>query len=412
MLYRKSSSLAPSTRAKLATTIVASLKSLISILLHSNAIHDPSGENAVSSTAKVVSQAFRDALACHIYMLYSLMLIIESDLKAGKNVTSAPVSKGKAGKKKGDNSKRGKEPQSDAENITAIREDCMEIMLLASQSMAKCKSILWPRGVPDEAVIGLPSRISFLMLETATSSQNRKALSTSKALSIIAISVDSDDRLFSTALAVLVDLLHSFEHAASLVAELCCLVKEQPVNKLALELLREIGRIDTSNISSVETEGKASGVKNVAPFIVELAERKPQFVLAHMDLLLPHMNSDPYYFRSAIVSAIGIVLTKSDTDTDATQKDDHDEDTEWVNDEESSRKQKLADMAQKLFNILIARARDVNSFVRAAVMKSLAHLIEKQSLPIDRLIPVTALAIDRLQDRTVIVRRYSMQVST
>jgi hypothetical protein len=41
----------------------------------------------------------------------------------------------------------------------------------------------------------------------------------------------------------------------------------------------------------------------------------------------------------------------------------------------------------------------------------LNDLTEKQSLPLDRVMPVTAIAIDRLQDKTVMVRRNAMQVS-
>jgi condensin complex subunit 1 len=252
-LVRKSSSLAPSTRMKLVTTIVTSLKSLSSILLQSYAIDKQSGtvrdNSAVNANSgKVVSQSFRDAFACHIYMLYSVMFIIESDLKAGKNVSAATVSKGKSGKKKGESTRKGKENSNDSENIASMRDHCMETMHIVTQSMTKCSPILWSRAVPDESVIGLPSRIAYLILETAITSQSRKSSFTSHALNIIAISLDSDDRLFGTGIAVLFDFLHSYEHAASLVADLCCLVKETPVNKLALELLREIGRIDNSNI--------------------------------------------------------------------------------------------------------------------------------------------------------------------
>lgn len=399
---------------KLVRTIVTSLKLLSSILLHGTVVDKTSSESMresgmnVASSAKVVSQSFRDAFACHIYMLYSVMFIIESDIKAGKNMSTASVSKGKSAKKKGESTKKGKEHPNDGENITAIRDDCMEIMHVVTETMAKCSSVLWLRAVPDESVLGLPSRISYMILETAITAQNRKSSMTIHALNIIAISLDSDDRLFGTGLPVLLDLLHSYEHAAPLVADICCLVKENPINKLALELLREIGRIDTSNISSVETEGKASGVKNVAPFIIELAERKPRFVLENIDLLLPHMNSDPYYFRSAIISAIGLILTDRDLGQDTTTDDCE---SEWVVDDVPSKKPKTSELKQKLFDTLIMRARDVNSFVRAAVMKSLAQLIEQKSLPLERLVAVTTLAIDRLQDRTVIVRRYSMQVS-
>ena len=53
-------------------------------------------------------------------------------------------------------------------------------------------------------------------------------------------------------MAALVDLLHSYEHAAPLVAELCCLVPERPTNRLAVELLREVGRLDAGAAAAVQ----------------------------------------------------------------------------------------------------------------------------------------------------------------
>jgi condensin complex subunit 1 len=423
---RKSSSLAPHTRAKLFSSIVSALKTLCFILLRTS--NDKCGserDNVPSSHEERdlgilpainpdglvnVTQSFRDAFSCHIYMLYNAMFIMESDLKADKIMSSVPSLKDKPAKKNSGRMRRAIDQPDSAEYIDLIRDESIEAMLFVSQTMSKCRYTLWPRGVPEESVICLPLRVSFLILESGSTSQFRKSSLMKNTLNTIATSLSSDDRLFNTALVVLVDLLHSYEHAAALIAELCCLIQDRPVNKLAIELLREVGRIDTSNLSPVETEGKASGIKNVAPFIYELAERKPQVMLMNINLVLSHLDSDPYYFRSAIVSAIGLVLINS-------SKDDHDLDedgnemTEFVDSEACSKKEKLIEIKEKLFSILLERARDVNSFVRAAVLKSFALIIEKQSLPIRQLIPVTALSIDRVQDRTVIVRRHAMQVS-
>ena len=51
--------------------------------------------------------------------------------------------------------------------------------------------------------------------------------------------------LLGTVVAALVDLLHTYDHMATLVAELCTTVNERPTNVLAIELLREISRLDT-----------------------------------------------------------------------------------------------------------------------------------------------------------------------
>jgi len=65
---------------------------------------------------------------------------------------------------------------------------------------------------------------------------------------MIAATVNSADSLLSTVVAALVDLLCSYEHMAPLVAELCCMVNERPTNRLATELLREIGRREDGHV--------------------------------------------------------------------------------------------------------------------------------------------------------------------
>ena len=75
-----------------------------------------------------------------------------------------------------------------------------------------------------------------------------------------------------------------------------------------------------------------------------------------------------------------------------------------------SKYQQKQDKRNELLDILTERSHDVSSFTRGTVLKTWATLIEAQALPVKRLIPVTALAIDRLQDKTVIVRRNAMQV--
>lgn len=64
-----------------------------------------------------------------------------------------------------------------------------------------------------------------------------------------------------------------------------------------------------------------------------------------------------------------------------------------------------------LLDILTERVRDSSSFTRVAVLKAWATVVESDCLPLERFLPVTALAISRLQDKTVMVRRSAMQVS-
>jgi condensin complex subunit 1 len=200
-----------------------------------------------------------------------------------------------------------------------------------------------------------------------------------------------------------------------MVAELCTMVDERPTNVLATELLREIGRLDTSGyVDSGAAGNKASGIKNVAPFVSELAAVRPRVVLSNISLLLPHLDSEPYVLRSAIINSIGHILVREDRSLIDVRDGDVGQSPGEGGEGGGKEERQIVNMAKtraSLFDILCDRTRDITSFTRAASLKVLNDLTEKQSLPLDRVMPVTAIAIDRLQDKTVMVRRNAMQVS-
>jgi len=410
-LVRKSSSLAPATRSRLTVAVCEAVSSLSCILSSKSTM-----ESDDTNSSNVVAQCFRDAFACHLYMLFSVMFFVESEAKVGNKVGTLGATVPK-GKKTSAQSKKEKERKLEAAEIAAAREACATAMLAAAKSMGKNKSRLWKRGVPDEDVVGLPCRIAYQMLESATGVVARKAASADAALGMIAATVDSADCLLGTVVAALVDLLHSFEHMPQLVAELCAMVNEEPRNKLAVELLREIGRLNVQSFGGADG-GKASGIKNIAPFISELAALRPHIVFTNISLVLPHLDSEPYVLRSSIVQAIGHILTRYDQfekeENNSTNKDSGEDDESRSSEveKETQRRNKPTKSREALLDILTERAYDISSYTRVAVLKTWANLTEHQSLPLDRVMPVTALAIDRLQDKTVMVRRSAMQLLT
>jgi len=413
-LVRKSDSLAPATRTRLVKALCDAVHGLSEALANPGAVmaqtqqsNDGEEGGVGGANSFVVSQSFRDAMACHIYMLFTVMFLTESKEKLGKslNAGTSSSSSGRGGSKSKSKSSKSKGQNTEVEDLAASRAACAEAMHHASLAMSEHKSRLWRRGVVDEAIVGLPCRIAYQMLESSTGVIARKASSGDAALQMIAATVDSAPCLLNTVVAALVDLLHTYDHIAPLVAELCCIVNGQV---LATELLREIGRLDTTEGSN-DTGNKASGIKNIAPFISELAAVRPRVVLSNISLLLPHLDSEPYIMRSAIVNSIGHILVREDQ-TLMENKDD-----EEGSDEESKDERHVVNMAKtrtSLFDILCDRTCDITSFTRGAALKVLNDLTEKQSLPLDRIMPVTAIAIDRLQDKAVMVRRYAMQLLT
>jgi condensin complex subunit 1 len=223
------------------------------------------------------------------------------------------------------------------------------------------------------------------MLEGATGVLARKAASADTALAMIAHTIDSCEALMGTILAALLDMLCSYEHLAVLVCDLCSTTK---TDYLAKELIKEIGRLDTSFDKSI---------KCVAPFISHLAIAQPRLVLANISHILPHLNGDPYYLRSAIVTALGGIV-------------EHIGATAMTISEPSN--ENLGKNRDSLLQILEERSHDVSSYTRSAVLKAWISIVQASALPIERVIPVTIMAIDRLKDKTVMVRKQALQLLT
>jgi len=392
---RKFASLSRSTRWGLINVLCQAVKGLASILDEEEQEADDAG-GPLPTSHVVVSQQFRDAVACHLYMLFSVLFIIESETKIGSNL--------KSGKNRTDSQ--------DTDDVVKMRTTCSEALLDATKSMARNRHRLWTRGVPDESVVSLPCRIAYQMLEGATGVLARKACSADAAIGIIAATVDAYDFLLGTVLAALMDMLHSFEHMALICAELCCAVSEKPTNRLAVELIREVGRLDTSTASGADG-GKASGIKFVAPFIHELALRRPRIVLSNISHLLPHLDSEPYNLRSAIVTALGHIVEYIGK---IGQNPEEDKDSQsGTQDSDSQRAGPSSLNMEKsratLLEILLVRSHDSSSYTRSAVLKTWIGLSLSETIPISQIHAVTEMAIDRLQDKTVMVRKQALQVS-
>lgn len=386
---RKSTSLAPATREGLIYALSQAVTNLADTLRKVSS----------QSSTETVPQSFRDTFACHLYFLYSLMFLLQSN-EGDAKVQESP-----------------------------LRQASASAMWTAATAMADCRPTLWPRGVPDESIVLLPCRIAYPLLERATGVLARKGACADEAIGILAATcVDSSESILSTITAALMDLMHSHEHLAPLVADLCDAVDQRQkkqeqqggggVNRLAVDLMREMGRLDGSETN------KASGVKNVAPFLPLMAVRQPQLFLQHLPHILPHLQSESYALRSAVVQALAHLLeylgTKEAAATLPATGEPAPSQDETVASAESSHHPQYPPPTTlsnhktrtSLLNILTERVCDVSSFTRAAVLKAWISLVVSGALPKDRLLPVTKMAIDRLQDKTVVVRKQAMHVRT
>lgn len=72
----------------------------------------------------------------------------------------------------------------------------------------------------------------------------------------------------------------------------------------------------------------------------------------------------------------------------------------------------LIHLRDELLDIITERTRDVNSFTRAAVLRVWCTLLEKEVIPVNRIGTVAELGVDRLCDKTAIVRKGAIGLIT
>jgi len=85
--------------------------------------------NILASAEETVTQSFRDAWACHVYMLYSFMVFFEAEMKGNSKMSEQCL------------------------QMRAVGADACK---LVAEAMATNRTVLWQRGVPEEAVLALP----------------------------------------------------------------------------------------------------------------------------------------------------------------------------------------------------------------------------------------------------------------
>lgn len=151
-------------------------------------------------------------------------------------------------------------------------------------------------------------------------------------LRLLALTVHKCPVVVTSVGASLVHMLHKFEHVATPIADCLALLTTELADKqLVGDIIRDIGRIDTS------TAKDNTGIRNVASFIVrgwllllqvwqtaqgcadpslslpspmqpELAMRLPSVLLANISVMLGHLDGESYNMRSAVVTALAYLV--------------------------------------------------------------------------------------------------------
>lgn len=146
-------------------------------------------------------------------------------------------------------------------------------------------SRLWKMGVPEEEFVNLFCRTSYFLLEAPATLKNKTVRE--NLIELLAIPAHQCQGFATTITSAVLQMLNTYEHLCTPLAELCLVLKEKHNNtQLASEILREMGKMDLGATAAHD----ASGVKNLATFLSELSLALPGVVLAHISMVVPHLN--------------------------------------------------------------------------------------------------------------------------
>ena len=242
------------------------------------------------------------------------------------------------------------------------------------------------RRAPEDGFSLLFSRAAFAVLEQPAAAKALSVALKDVLWRLIAVPVEHYGQAEATA-STLVELLLGYEHLAAPLAELVQkLLEEHDGVQPVLALLRQL-----ADLARADLGADAAGPKNLAAFLTALAAKAPLLLLANPELLRVHLESESYALRCGAVSACALLAVQ------ATQLD-------------AGAKAEVAEAAEAMLQVPLARLLDVSSFVRCRALGALLQLLEARALPHAAFTEVAAAGLERLDDKNANVRRAALQL--
>ena len=242
------------------------------------------------------------------------------------------------------------------------------------------------RRAPEDGFSLLFSRAAFAVLEQPAAAKALSVALKDVLWRLIAVPVEHYGQAEATA-STLVELLLGYEHLAAPLAELVQkLLEEHDGVQPVLALLRQL-----ADLARADLGADAAGPKNLAAFLTALAAKAPLLLLANPELLRVHLESESYALRCGAVSACAQLAVQ------ATQLD-------------AGAKAEVAEAAEAMLQVPLARLLDVSSFVRCRALGALLQLLEARALPHAAFTEVAAAGLERLDDKNANVRRAALQL--
>lgn len=287
---------------------------------------------------------------------------------------------------------------------------------------------LWRMSQPDAGFKDAVFKAACQMMENPDNT--RSASVRSAVLSIMHLLVTRCGGFSERLAPAVLHLLHNFEFLSGPMAELVAgFVKGNP--DVVAGVLREIGRMDSALISR-----DTAAAKSISAFVTELATREPDAVLSGLSLLLSHLDGESYVMRNGVISTLGSIIEAKmrlgDTEGSSASNNNDDDKENQENENPSSfnaaagnptpskkplagarpSDEKWTTTRASLMSILRERTRDVSSYTRSRALKVWTALAEGKALGEGEAVRAVSVAVDRLSDKAVQVRKRAVALLT
>ncbi len=337
------------------------------------------------SDDRLLMPAYRSAYKIYIFVAQWIAKLSSREAGAGGALAEKP----KRGKKKGSNGAAQFDwPEQASKLLKSVGRCVMHVDLWA----------VFRPNRPDDAVL-----VSLIQLATdclslpSCAKDPESVLHGAQILGLTALRYQKVDEVA----AAMVDLLNQYDHTPVMVAEMLRYsVAEWDDGRLAAMVIQELAAIDPIEYERQQNAtGEKAGVRSVATFVDELANRLPKLMASQIALLLPHLGGKAWTLRSGIIAAIGHLLVKAF---------DGAEDGSDAEDQEAT----IARLRTKqhLLDILCERTRDQSSYTRKAVLQTWENLAQNRAIPLGHWQVVTSIATGRLEDKSSLVRKQAMRL--
>jgi len=303
---------------------------------------------------------------------------------------------------------------------TGNQASLLSSLLYCTKTMHTHANKLWACGVLDETWVNLPILLATTLVESPTTLKIQPSI---KPTLTSLLRVSYSQTTATTLASALVDLLCTHLHIVQFLPQLLAQCNRDLISDIFRDVTATVKSFG-NNYSSKSTQTTA---KHISEFVSLYAKTSPGLFVDFIVSIEFWLNEDSGTLRQGYVTVVGYVMEfmatgKITGEEETATNEDSEGEAEEEEPEEVEEEEEDADASastdatpaiptrtvEEILVTLLPRVHDISSFVRSSMLKVLSHLACTSTIPVQLFMGVTDVVIDRLKDKTVVVRRNAM----